>query len=91
MQLKEITFGLRCPSSVVHTITRALSGRVKPLRYYEIYEVRGLFVLRRGEVDQGELGAYMPKEAMSGVEIFGDPIEDQYSGDQPNESDAGGA
>lgn len=70
--LKEVTFGLRCPMSVVYTVVKALAGRDAELRYFQIYEVRGRFVLRRREVDLAELGAYMPNTAQSGEEIFGD-------------------
>lgn len=70
--LKEVTFGLRCPMSVVHTVTKALSGRSNDIRYFWMYDVRGKFVLRRSEVDLAELGMYMPKTAQSGIEVFGD-------------------
>lgn len=70
--LKEVTFGLRCPMSVKHSVSRALEGRTNLVRYFEMYEVRGTFVLRRAEVDLDELGRYMPKTAQSGAEIFGD-------------------
>jgi len=74
--LKEVTFGLRCPMSVVHAVTKALVGRNSPVRYYKMYEVRGRFILRRREVDLDELDANMPMTAQSGIEIFGD-LEDQ--------------
>jgi hypothetical protein len=70
--LKEVTFGLRCPRSVVHAVAKALDGRHNQMRYFEMYEVRGSFVLRRSEVDLTELGMYMPKTAQSGIEVFGD-------------------
>lgn len=70
--LKEVTFGLRCPMSVVHAVVKALDGRDNHMRYFKIYEVRGSFVLRRSEPDLSELDMYMPKTAQSGVEVFGD-------------------
>ncbi len=73
--LKEVTFGVRCPMSVVHAVTQSLAGRNTPLRYYQMYEVSGRFVLRRSEVDLQEFGLYIPKTAQSGVEMFGDPKE----------------
>lgn len=73
--LKEITFGLRCPTSVVHAIIKALAGRDNSMRYFQMYEVRGRFVLRRAEVDLNELGMYVPKTAQSGLEVFGDPTD----------------
>lgn len=70
--LKEVTFGLRCPMSVVHAVAKALEGRGNKIRYFQMYEVRGSFALRRSEVDLIELGMYMPRTAQSGVEMFGD-------------------
>lgn len=77
LRLKEITFGLRCPMSVVHTVVKALAGRNGGMRYFQMFEVRGRFVLRRSEVDLAELGMYMPKTALSGAEVFGNPDEAQ--------------
>lgn len=71
--LKEVTFGLRCPMSVVHAVAKALAGRSNELRYFQMYEVQGSFVLRRAEIDLVELRMYMPKTAQSAIEIFGDP------------------
>jgi hypothetical protein len=69
--LKEVTFGLRCPMSVVHTVVKALAGREAEMRYFQMYEVRGRFLIRRSEIDLSELGMYMPKTAQSGEEVFG--------------------
>lgn len=78
--LKEVTFGLRCPMSVVHAVTKALAGRISPVRYYQMYEVNGRFILRRDEVNLDELDTHMPKTAQSGLEIFGDPEEQESCG-----------
>ncbi|WP_223910479.1 DUF2971 domain-containing protein [Rhodoferax lithotrophicus] len=67
--LKEITFGLRCPESVVHTVVKALAGRDAAMRYFQMKVERDRFALRRSEVDQAELSMYMPKTAQSGEEI----------------------
>ena len=79
--LKEITFGLRCPMSVVHAVVSALAGRDAEMRYFQMFEVRGRFVLRRSDVDLDELGIYMPKTAQSGEEIFGDLNEAEAGSD----------
>ena len=84
--LKEITFGLRCASSVMHSVVQALSGRDKPIRYYEIYEVRGRYALRRRALDLDELRAYLPNTAASGIEIFG-PCTDTDSAFIPAEQE----
>lgn len=68
--LKEIIFGLRCPSSVKHAVVRALEGRDKPVQFYEIYEVRSRYVLQRRELDLDE-PTLLPRTAESGEEIFG--------------------
>lgn len=78
--LREVTFGLRCPMSVVHAVTKALAGRISPVRYYQMYEVNGRFILRRDEVNLDELDTHMPKTAQSGLEIFGDPEEQESGG-----------
>lgn len=78
--LKEVTFGLRCSMSVVHAVTKALAGRISPVRYYRMYEVNGRFILRRSEVNLDELDACMPNTAQSGLEMFGDPEEQEPSG-----------
>jgi hypothetical protein len=70
--LKEITFGLRCPSSVKHSVISSLSGRDKPAAFYEIREAMNRYSLRRHLVDVDELGANFPRTAMSGMEMFDD-------------------
>lgn len=73
--LQEVTFGLRCPASVMHSVVQALAGREKAVNFYEMYEVRNKFVLRRRKLDIYELSAQLPRTAESGLEIFGDDIE----------------
>lgn len=70
--LKEVTFGLRCPLSVIHTVIQALEGRTTPARYYRMYEVSGRFALRRAEVRVGELKGMLPITALSSADVFGD-------------------
>lgn len=81
LRLKEITFGLRCPMSVVHAVVNALAGRAGEMRYFQMFEVRGRFVLRRSEVNLVELGMYMPKTAQSGEEVFGNLDEVKLGAD----------
>jgi hypothetical protein len=72
MLLKEITFGLRCEDSVKHSVVKALLGRESPIRfYYEMYEDRQSFRLRRRLVSSEELGGYLPITAASAEEMFG--------------------
>ena len=69
--LKEVVFGLRCTNAIKHTVVTVLSGRDNDVKFFEIHSVRGSYALRRGRLDRGELSAFLPKTAMSGVEIFG--------------------
>ncbi|MET0001514.1 MAG: DUF2971 domain-containing protein [Candidatus Thiodiazotropha lotti] len=69
--LKDVTFGIRCPISVMHSTIQALSGREEELSFYEMRTVQGSFALRRRLIDIDELSAYLPSTAMSGVEMFG--------------------
>lgn len=71
LRLKEVTFGLRCPDSVMHTVVKALQARHQPVKFFEIYEVHGSYRLARREPDLDELSIYLPRTAESGEEIFG--------------------
>lgn len=75
LRLIEITFGLRCLESVKHSIISALESREDGIKFFEMYEIRGSFTLKRREVDTGEMRAFYPRVACSGEEMFG-PIND---------------
>ena len=72
--LKDVTFGIRCPSSIMHSVVSALSGRDSDVKFFEMYVVHGSFRLRRRPLDLAELGVYLPRTARSGIEIFG-PVD----------------
>lgn len=72
--LKEVIFGLRCASSIVHAVVNALAGRENDTQFFEMYTVRGSYTLHRRPLDIAELGAYLPRTSKSGIEIFGPPI-----------------
>jgi hypothetical protein len=69
--LKEVTFGLRCATSVKHSVVKSLIGRGRTIRFYEVYVVPGQYVLRRTQLDLDELSVFLPHTAVSGIEIFG--------------------
>jgi hypothetical protein len=73
LELKDVTFGLRCPVALQHAVITALESREEEVGFYEMYEVRGSFKLKRKPVDTDEMRAFLPKTARSGVEIFGSP------------------
>ena len=81
--LAEIVFGMRCPSTVKHTVASALKGRDKEVKLYEMHERRGTFQLDRNELDVGELSVYYPRRALSDMEGFDPCVEE---GDPPQVS-----
>ncbi|WP_423194596.1 DUF2971 domain-containing protein [Cupriavidus sp. H18C2] len=70
LEMSEITFGMRCDSSIMHTVASTLKGRDKEVKLYLMHEVRGTFELRRSELEVGELAAYYPRRANSVFEEF---------------------
>ncbi|HCD5142266.1 DUF2971 domain-containing protein [Vibrio parahaemolyticus] len=74
LTMVDITFGLRCPLSIIHTVVSALENRKGEINFYRMIQVRGSYMLSRIEVELGEIGSYYPKTARSGIEIFG-PVE----------------
>lgn len=82
--LKEVIFGLRCSTAVKHSVVKALSGRDQPVRFYELDEVPGQYVLHRKELKPDELSRFLPHTAASGIEIFGS-ITDIPDVSQPTE------
>jgi len=70
LEMVEIVFGMRCRRPVMHSVVSALSGRERPLQFYEMHEVRGTFDLRRCELDLDELSVSYPRRALSIFEGF---------------------
>ena len=80
--LKEVIFGIHCTSSIKHSVVKALSGRDNDTKFFEMYEVRGSYILRRRPLNIDELSVYLPNTAKSGVEIFG-----HFTGEVTKESE----
>jgi hypothetical protein len=76
LELKDVTFGMRCPVALMHAVINALESREGEVRFYEMYEICGSFKLKRRPVDIGEMRAFFPRTARSAVEIFGPLIRD---------------
>lgn len=76
LALKDVTFGLRCPVALMYAVITALESREEEVEFYEMYEVRGSFKLKRRSVNTDEMRAFLPHTARSGVEIFGPINED---------------
>ena len=71
LELVDITFGLRCPGALKHALISALTPKRANVKFFEMYEIRGSFKLKRKPVDTEELSVYFPKIAESGEEMFG--------------------
>lgn len=70
LAMMEITFGLRCPNTIIHTIVNALENRKNRINFYRMSQVRGSYALTRTAVNLSEIGVYYPRTARSGAEIF---------------------
>lgn len=83
LELEDVTFGMRCPSSVRHALVRALEGRDKDVRLFEMCEQRAGFELKRRPFTGEEIAVGYPRRALSALEGF----EDEFPVDhfQPSE------
>lgn len=68
--LKEVTFGLRCPASVIHAVAQSLNGRDPAIKYFRMGEVPGRYSLRRINFDPSELRMDLPNIAQSAEEAL---------------------
>jgi hypothetical protein len=69
--LTEIVFGLRCPEAVKYSVVQALSGRQKPVFFYQMNETRSRYALQRGTLQIEDFEMHFPHVAVSGAEMFG--------------------
>jgi hypothetical protein len=73
LELEEVVFGMRCAHTVKYAIVKALADRRRPVKFYEIRERRGGFLLSRHILDVNELAASLPRRALDALEDF-EPI-----------------
>lgn len=76
LELEEVVFGMRCPAAVVFSVVQALSNRDRPVRFYEIREQHGRFLLDKRAADLEELMVSFPRRNRRYDEIF-DDLEDK--------------
>ncbi len=69
LELEEVVFGMRCSHTVTYAIVKALAGRGRPVRFYEIRERRGRFLLGKYALDTHELLASLPRRALDVYEM----------------------
>jgi len=75
IRLRELVFGLRCPTSEKHVVAASLRDREEQIKIAEIYEIHGSYRLSRRQTDLEEMSCYYPRVARSGREIFRDQID----------------
>lgn len=72
LEMEEVVFGMRCSHTVKFTIVKALAGRSRPVRLYEIRERHGRFLLGRYALDIEELSVSLPSRALDVYNYFSD-------------------
>ncbi|MDI4237759.1 DUF2971 domain-containing protein [Bradyrhizobium sp. Arg237L] len=70
LELEEVIFGMRCESAVKYAVVRALEDRCRPIRFYEMRDLRGTFHLKKCVLDTDELCAFFPRRWRSIFEEF---------------------
>jgi len=89
LELEEIVFGMRCPAAVIYTVIQALEKRDRPVRFIEIREQWGRFLLAKRTVDTDELRAMLPRRHRSFDDVF-DDLEDLAANSPPSEGASSG-
>lgn len=84
LELEEVVFGLRCDSAVIYAVVKALSGRSRPVSFFEINERFDSFDLVKNPLDDGEMNVRYPRRSRDVLESFADldleaPDEDAES------------
>lgn len=70
LELEEVVFGMRCSDTVKYAIVQALADRSRRVKFYEIRERRGRFLLGRYALDTDKLAASLPRRALDGYDYF---------------------
>lgn len=72
LELEEVVFGMRCPSAIIYAVIQALAKRDRPVRFFQIREQWGRFLLAKRTVDTDELRASFPRRHRSFDHMFDD-------------------
>lgn len=72
LELEEVVFGMRCPRAVMYAVIQALEDRDRAVRFFEIREQWGRFLLAKRSVDVSELQATLPRRHRSLDGVFDD-------------------
>jgi hypothetical protein len=72
LELEEVIFGMRCSAAVMFAVVKALEGRDRPVKFYEIREKHGRFLLDKRVADTDEMLATMPIRRRRIYKMFSD-------------------
>ena len=72
LELKEITFGMRCDNAVKYAVVKALEDGEREIEFYESHEQRSTFSLAKSVLNREEFSASFPRRYLSIYEEFGD-------------------
>lgn len=72
LELEEVIFGMRCATSVKFAVVRALEERERAVRFYEICQQRGSFLLQKRQLDVDDLAAELPRRSRRWENLFDD-------------------
>lgn len=73
LELDEVIFGMRCSDTVKYAIIKALADRSRHVKFYEIREGHGRFLLDRYPLHTDELEAALPRRALDVYDFFDNP------------------
>jgi len=77
LELEEVVFGMRCSHTVRFAVVRALENRHRPVKFYEIRERRGRFLLGKYVLNEDELSASLPRRSLDVYDYFEDLPENE--------------
>lgn len=84
LELEEVVFGMRCDSAVKYAVVQALEKRDRPVRFFEIRELRSSFILVKRRVDIDELASALPRRCRALDGVFDDLSEPDAPGNEGN-------
>lgn len=79
LQLKEVIFGMRCSDAIKFAVAKALQSEDLGIKFYEIRERRGQFLLGRERLNTDELFYILPRRYLDMSKFF-EPVIENESG-----------
>jgi hypothetical protein len=76
LELEEVVFGMRCSHAIKYVVVKALKDRRRPVKFYEIRERRGEFLLDKDVLDSDEMMTSLPRRSLDLWDEF-EPILDE--------------